>query len=331
MSTKEQSVPSPAAVAVLDDYQGVALQFADWRVLEGRANVTVFRDHQSDPAAIVERLKSFDVICVMRERTPLTREILSKLPRLRLICSTGQRNASIDMAAAAELGITVSRTGYSSSGALEVTWTLILGLLRHLPEEADNMRSGRWQTTVGTGLSGKTLGLLGLGSLGAGVAAVARAFDMRIIAWSQNLTDERAAEHGAIRVDKETLFSESDVLSVHLVLSKRSRGIVGAEDFARMKPSAYFINTSRGPLVDEAALIDVLQRRAIAGAAVDVYDHEPVDPSHPLRTLDNILSTAHIGFVTDRTYKEFYEDTVDNIIGWLDGTPRRVDAYKPKT
>lgn len=311
-------------IAILDDYQGVALKFADWTRLQGKANLTVFRDHITDPTALAERLRPFQILCVMRERTPLPASILAELPNLKLIITTGRRNASIDLAAALRLGITVSHTGYTSHGANEMTWALILGLLRHIPAEATAFREGGWQTTIGGDLCGKTIGLLGLGKLGAASAKVAQAFGMRVLAWSQNLTPQAAAEHGAQWVDKATLLRESDIVSVHLVLSARTRGILGAAELSLMKPTAYLINTSRGPLVDEAALVHALQNRLIAGAALDVYDTEPLPLGHPLRRLDNVLATSHLGFVTEETYKVFYLDTVENIEAWLKGEPKRI-------
>lgn len=309
----------PVKIAVLDDYQGVALRMADWSPLNGRAEITVFRDHLSDPDALVARLEPFDAVCMMRERTPLTRAIIERLPRLRLIASTGPRNASIDLDAASERGITVANTGYMSSGAIELTWALILSLVRHIPEEAASLRAGGWQVTVGDDLAGRTIGIVGLGRIGSVGARIAQAFGMNVIAWSSNLTPEKAAAAGARYVAKEELFRQADIVTVHLILSQRSRGIIGAAEFELMKPTAWFVNTSRGPLVDEAALIDVLIRKRIAGAALDVYDVEPLPPEHPFRTLPNVLATSHVGFVTRATYDVFYRDTVKNIVAWLDG------------
>ena len=311
-------------VAVLDDYQGVALQSADWSLLNGRANITVFRDHLSDSTALIGRLKPFNVLSVMRERTPMTRTIIEQLPNLKLIASTGSRNASIDLAAAAEHGITVCYTGYSSHGAIEMTWALILAMLRNVPAEFASVRKGQWQTSVGGDLSGKTIGVVGLGSIGTRIAKIAHAFGMNIVAWSQNLTHETAEKHGAHLVSKEELFRAADIVTIHLVLSARTKGIIGAPEFGRMKPTAYFVNTSRGPLVDEDALLRTLKSRAIAGAALDVYDSEPLPASHPFRSLDRLLVTPHIGFVTNETYRIFYSDTVENIAAWLGGTPIRV-------
>jgi phosphoglycerate dehydrogenase-like enzyme len=311
-------------VALLDDYQGVALQSADWSPLNGKADITVFRDHLSDSAALVERLKPFDVLSVMRERTPLTRAILEQLPNLRLISSTGFRNASIDLTAAKERGITVCHTGYSSHGAIEMTWALILAMLRNVPAEFASVQKGRWQISVGGDLEGKTIGIVGLGNIGARIAKIAHAFGMNILAWSQNLTRESAEKQGARLVSKEDLFRTADIVTIHLVLSSRTKGVIGATEFGLMKPTAYFVNTSRGPLVDEDALINALKSRAIAGIALDVYDSEPLPATHPFRSLDRLLVTPHIGFVTNETYRIFYRDTVENIVAWLRGTPVRV-------
>jgi phosphoglycerate dehydrogenase-like enzyme len=311
----------PVQVAILDDYQGVALQSADWSLLKGQANITVFRDHLSDSTTLVERLKPFDVLCVMRERTPLTRAILEQLPNLKLIASTAMRNASIDLAAAKDRGITVCHTGYTSHGAIELTWGLILAILRHIPAEFASVQRGEWQISVGGDLEGKTMGLVGLGNIGAKIAKIAHAFGMNILAWSQNLTREAAEKHGALLVSKEELFSGSDIVTIHLVLSPRTKGIVGKTEIGLMKPTAYLVNTSRGPVVDENALIEALKKQSIAGAALDVYDIEPLPASHPFRSLDRLLVTPHIGFVTNETYKIFYRDTVANIAGWLAGRP----------
>ena len=304
-------------IAVLDDYQQVSGAFADWSVLPASAEVIYFSDHINNQEAIIERLLPFDVVCVMRERTPLTREILTRLPKLRLIVSTGFRNASIDIKAAKELEIEVKHTGYVWSGAPELTWALLMAVARNIPQENSNLKSGNWQTTIGTDLSGKTIGIVGLGNIGAKIAAYAKVFDMKIIAWSENLTAEKADAAGATLVSKETLFRESDFISIHLVLSDRSRGIVSADDLRQMKPSAYLINTSRGPLVDEQALIEVLQQKRIAGAAIDVFSEEPLPADHPFRSLDNLLATPHIGYVTEDTYKVFYTDTVKAIQEWI--------------
>jgi phosphoglycerate dehydrogenase-like enzyme len=257
---------------ILDDYQNVALRLADWSGVRRHAEITVFNDHVADPSAVVERLRPFDVICVMRERTPLTREILQQLPNLKLIASTGPRNASIDTQTAADLGTAVTATGYDSTPTIEFTWALILASMRGIDREAASLRAGGWQTGLGSNLRGKSLGVVGLGNIGSEVARIGAAFGMKVIAWSQNLTEEKASAAGAALVDKQTLFREADVVTVHLVLSRRTRDLIGAPEFALMKPTARFVNTSRGPIVNEAALIEALQARRIAGAAVDVFD-----------------------------------------------------------
>ena len=305
-------------IAVLDDYQGVALKLADWSAVTARAQVVVFNDHLADDDAVVERLRPFDVVCVMRERTPLRRAVIERLPNLKLIASTAKRNASIDAEAAAERGITVVHTSYTSTPTIELTWALILASSRHIVSENESLRAGGWQRSVGDDLADKTLGIIGLGSIGSQVAKIGLAFGMQVIAWSQNLTREAAAAAGARLVSKEELLREADVISVHLVLSGRTRGLIGAPEFALMKPSARFVNTSRGPIVVEAALIDALAKGQIAGAALDVYDVEPLPPNHPYRRVDHLLATAHIGYVSRGLYERFYRDTVANIIAWLD-------------
>jgi phosphoglycerate dehydrogenase-like enzyme len=305
-------------IAVLDDYQAVALQSADWSVLHDRAEVDVFQNHLVDPDAVIERLLPFDVVCVMRERTPLPRNVIERLPNLKLIASTGSVNASIDVAAAGDHGIAVLHTGYRSDPTVEFTWALILASARNIVTESSSVRSGGWQQTVGADLRGKTLGVLGLGRIGSQVARIGSAFGMNPVAWSQNLTPENAKAAGATLVSKDQLFEQADILTIHLVLSSRTRGLAGAAELARMKPTARLINASRGPIVDEQALIGALKNRRIAGAAVDVFDIEPLPASHPFRTLDNVLATPHIGYVSDGLYQTFYEDTVSNIRKWLD-------------
>jgi phosphoglycerate dehydrogenase-like enzyme len=305
-------------IAVLDDYQNVALELADWSVLTGRAEITTFNDHIADPAALIDRLLPFDVICVMRERTPLPREIIERLPRLKLIASTGPGNASIDMAAASERGISVTATGYRSTPTIELTWALILASMRHIVSESNGVRAGGWQTTIGQELEGKVLGVVGLGRVGGQVARIGLAFGMKIIAWSQNMTPEIAATAGATMVPKSELFRQADIVTIHLVLSKRTRGLIGAAEFGVMKPAARLINTSRGPIVDEAALIAALQSRTIGGAALDVFDQEPLPAGHPFRSLDNVLATPHIGYVGEDLYRTFFQDVVASISAWLD-------------
>jgi phosphoglycerate dehydrogenase-like enzyme len=305
-------------IAVLDDYQNAALESADWSVLSGRADITVFQDHLDDTDAVIERLLPFDIICVMRERTPLPRNVVERLPNLKFVASTGPVNASIDVVAAADRGIVVSHTGYRSDPTIDLTWALILASARHIVAESNSLRSGGWQRTVGTELRGKTLGVLGLGRVGSEVARIGRAFGMDLIAWSQNMTPEAAQAAGAVLVSKDELFEQADILTIHLVLSGRTRSLVGAAELALMKPTARLINTSRGPIVDEQALISAVRNRQIAGAAIDVFDIEPLPASHPFRTLDNVLATPHIGYVAQGLYRTFYEDSVANIRKWLD-------------
>jgi phosphoglycerate dehydrogenase-like enzyme len=310
-------------IAVLDDYQNVALESADWSVLRDRADIAVFQNHLADPDAVIERLLPFDVVCVMRERTPLPRNVIERLPNLKLIVSTGSVNSSIDVAAANDHGIAVVHTGYRSDPTIEFTWALILASARHIVTESNSVRSGGWQQTVGTDLRGKTLGVLGLGRVGSQVARVGSAFGMNLIAWSQNMTPEAAKAAGAILVSKDQLFERADILTIHVVLSGRTRGLVGAAELERMKPTARLINASRGPIVEEQALISALKNKQIAGAAIDAFDIEPLPPSHPFRTLDNVLATPHIGYVSHGHYKTFYEDTVSNIRKWLDTAQMR--------
>ena len=308
----------PFGIAVLDDYQNAALSLADWSVLDPRATVTVFNDHLADSDAVVERLQPFDIVCVMRERTPMTRTIIERLPKLRMIASTGTQNASIDLKAAEERGVRVVHTGYTSTPTIELTWALILGSARNLVAENGSLRSGGWQQFIGDDMAGRTLGVLGLGNVGGPVAQIGKVFGMNVIAWSQNLTAERAAEVNAELVSKEELFKRADVVSVHVVLSDRTRGLVGAAELAIMKPTARLVNTSRGPIVVEADLIAALKAQKIAGAAIDVFDQEPLPLDHPFRTLGNVLATPHIGYVSRGLYTRFYQDTVENIRRWLD-------------
>ena len=306
-------------VAILDDYQNVALKLADWSAVRRHADITVFNDHLDDPTAVIDRLRPFDVVCVMRERTPLTRDILGQLPRLKLIASTGPRNASIDTEAAAARDIVVTATGYDSTPTIELTWSLILGSMRHLDREAASLRQGGWQTGVGANLRGKCLGVVGLGNIGREVARIGLAFGMNVIAWSQNLTKEMANAAGAALVDKQTLFRTADIVTIHLVLSRRTVGLVGASELALMKSTARLVNTSRGPIVDQTALIEALRERRIEGAAIDVFDVEPLPGGHPFRTRENVLATPHIGYVTEELYRTFYGDAAANIAAWLQG------------
>jgi phosphoglycerate dehydrogenase-like enzyme len=305
-------------IAVLDDYQNVALSMANWSVLDARATVTVFSDYLGEPDAVVARLQPFDIVCVMRERTPMTRAIIERLPKLRLIASTGTQNASIDLKAAEEHGARVVYTGYSSTPTIELTWALILASARNLVTENASLRGGGWQCLVGDDLAGRTLGVLGLGNIGSAVARIGGAFGMRVVAWSENLTAERAAEGGATLVTKDELLRQADIVTIHLVLSRRTRGLVGASEIALMKPTARLVNTSRGPIVVETDLLAALEEGKIAGAAIDVFDQEPLPPDHPFRSLPKLLATPHIGYVSRGLYERFYQDTVKNILQWLD-------------
>nr|WP_197739755.1 D-2-hydroxyacid dehydrogenase family protein [Mycolicibacterium sp. P1-18] len=304
-------------IAILDDYQDVALSMADWSGVERQAEVTVFADHLADQDDLVARLEPFDVVCVMRERTPLPREVIERLPRLRLIASTGPGNASVDYDAAAACDVAVTDTGYDATSTVELTWALIMASSRHLVDECGSVRSGGWQTTVGRQLSGQTLGILGLGNIGTEIARLGNAFGMNVVAWSQNLDSATAEAAGATLVSKEDLFRQSDTLSIHLKLSDRSRGLVGTDELAQMKPTAWLVNTSRGPIVDEAALVEALTIRSIGGAALDVFDTEPLPVDHPLRSLRNALVTPHVGYVEENLYRTFYGDVVASITEWL--------------
>jgi phosphoglycerate dehydrogenase-like enzyme len=311
-------------VALLDDYQGVALTMADWTTLPPDVQVEAFRDHLADEDALVQRLAGFDIVVAMRERTPFPRRVLESLPDLRLLITTGARNASIDVAAAKEQGVVVAGTRSFGAPTADLTWGLILGLVRQIPREDRTIREGGWQTGLGPGIEGKTLGVIGLGNLGSRVAIVGRAFGMEVIAWSQNLTADRAAEFGARLVTKDELLSQADVVTIHLVLSDRTRGLIGARELALMKPVAYLVNTSRGPIVDEVALIEALETQGIAGAGLDVYDVEPLPLDHPLRRLENTVLTPHIGYVSTENYRVYFRDVVEDIAAFIKGEPLRV-------
>ncbi|MBM3503554.1 MAG: D-2-hydroxyacid dehydrogenase family protein [Alphaproteobacteria bacterium] len=313
-----------ATLAIIDDYLDNALRIADWSRLQGRVAITVFTDHLHDEDAIVERLGGFDIICAQRERTPFPRSLLARLPRLKLLCSTSQRNFAIDVAAARELGKVVCGTDPPVGGTVDLTWGLIFALLRRIPQEDAALRAGRWQVHLGRSTRGLTMGVLGLGTIGSQVARIAHGFGMSVIAWSPNLTAARADAAGVHLVDKATLFAQADVLTLHLALSARTAGIVGATDLARMKRDAVLINTSRGPLVDEAALAAALHARQIAGAAIDTFSIEPLPQDHPLRRAPNTILTPHLGYVTEQGYRVFYGQTVENVAAFLDGRPIRV-------
>lgn len=304
-------------IAILDDYQSAALSMADWSAVERKAEITVFTDHVADHDELVARLEPFDAVCVMRERTPLPREIIERLPRLKLIASTGPGNASIDYAAAAEHDVVVTATGYNPTSTVELTWALIMASSRNLVGECNSVRSGGWQTSVGRELDGQVLGILGLGDIGSKIARIGTAFGMTVIAWSQNLDAAKAKAGRAALVSKDDLFRKSDTLSIHLKLSDRTRGLVGVDQLALMKPTSWLVNTSRGPIVDEAALIEALTNRSIGGAALDVFDTEPLPGDHPLRTLPNALATPHIGYVAENLYRTFFHDAAASITDWL--------------
>jgi D-3-phosphoglycerate dehydrogenase len=314
-------------VAILDDYNRAARTLADWAGVDARAAVDVIDRALAVPDEAAQVLAPYDVLCHLRERTAMPRALIERLPNLELVTVTGGKHRTLDMEAATERGIIISadapRRGVGS-GTAELTFGLILALARHIPREERRLRTGKWQSTMGITLAGRTLGLVGLGRVGKGVAAIARGFGMEVQAWSQNLTEARAAECGARLVTRDELFRTSDVVSLHLVLGERSRGVVGAHELALMKPTALLINTARGPLIDEAALLDTLRNRRIAGAGIDVYWQEPLRPDHPLLAMDNVVLTPHLGYVVDSSMRPFYEDTVENVIAWLDGKPIRV-------
>ena len=310
-------------IAVLDDWQSVASDVVDWSVLNSIGEVTFLHEFPADTASMVARLEAFDVICVMRERTIFDEALLSQLPHLKLLVTGGMRNAAIDAKTAGRLGIQVCGTESYKHAAPELTWALIMGVTRNLVDEANSLRSGQWQIGLGSDLHGKTLGILGLGSIGKWIARYGLAFGMKVIAWSENLTPEAAAESGVTYVSKQELFEQSDILSIHLVLSDRSRGLVSAEALGWMKPTSYLINTSRGPIVDEDALIETLQQRRIAGAALDVFAIEPLPAEHPFRALDNLLATPHVGYVTENNYRRFFSQMIEDIQAWDAGEPIR--------
>jgi phosphoglycerate dehydrogenase-like enzyme len=324
----EQSTRSEGIhrVAVLDDYQGVALEMADWSSLGESVEITVFRDHVSDPDALVRRLESFDIITAMRERTPFPRAVLERLPNLRLLVTSGPVNAAIDIDAARELGLIVSGTVGRNGipGTIELTWALILASARSLVREDALVRAGGWQRGVGTVLSGRTLGIVGLGNLGSRMIPVARAFGMEVTAWSKNLSKERAAELNVMALDREEFFRTADVVSVHLKFSPQSAGYIGRDELSLMKPSAFLVNTSRGPLVDEEALIEALESGSIAGAGLDVYNVEPLPLDHRLRSLPNVVLSPHMGYVTEQTYRDYFGGYVESIGSYLCGNPIRV-------
>lgn len=308
-------------IAILDDYQNVARKLADWDSLG--AELTVFTEPIGGSGEVVRKLAGYDVVVAMRERTKFPADVLRGLPDLKLLVSTGRRNAAIDVAAAQDAGIVVCGTGYLSHPTAEHTWALILAAARNLPAEERAVRDGKWQHSIGMGLHGKTLGLIGLGRLGSRVAEIGLVFGMNVIAWSQNLTAARAAEHGVTAVPRDDLLRSADVISIHLVLSRRTRGLLGPAELALVKPGAILVNTSRGPIVDEAALLEALHRGAFR-AALDVFDEEPLPADHPLRQAPNTVLTPHIGYVTDDLYQVFYRDAVEDIAAYQSGEPMRI-------
>jgi phosphoglycerate dehydrogenase-like enzyme len=311
-------------IAILDDWQGVALNAADWDSLGPEAEITVFKDPFPGETAVAEALQGFDAVVGMRERTPFPKSLIDALPDLKLLVTTGMRNLTFNLGAARAKGVVVSGTAMLDYPAAEHAVALILALFKKIPAEDRAMHEGGWQATVCEGMNGKTMGILGLGKLGEKVARVCLALDMNVVAWSQNLGRERSAEVGVGYVDKDTLFRDSDAISIHLVLSDRTRGLVGARELALMKPTAYLINTSRGPIVDEAALIDALKSGVIAGAGIDVYDIEPLPRDHALRGLDNAVLTGHTGYVVKELYEVAYGEAVEDIQAWMNGKPIRV-------
>jgi phosphoglycerate dehydrogenase-like enzyme len=311
-------------IALMDDYQQVAKGSADWSRLPAGCELKIFHDHVSDLDALTKRLADFDVAMALRERTAFPAKLLERLPRLKMIPTAGPRNASIDLEACTRLGIVVSHTAGGPDSTSELTWGLILSLLRHIPYEHHALRQGTWQTTVGTEVGGRTLGVIGLGHIGARVTKVGLAFGMKALAWSQNLTPEKATAAGAEYATLERLLRESDIVTIHTRLSDRTRGLLGATQLGWMKPSAVLINSSRGPIVDQAALVDALRTKRIAGAGLDVYDVEPLPKDNPLLKLDNVVMTPHLGYVTHDVYKGFYNQTLENILGYLSDKPLRM-------
>jgi len=312
-------------IAVLDDYQRNAESIANWSSLEPAAKTVFFHDNVSNLEQLVTRLEPFSVVVLIRERTRFGADLIGRLPNLKLIVTIGMANAAIDLAAAKALNILVSGTdGVDLEATPVLTWALILGITRNLYAEVASVRAGGWQVSIGTDLAGKTLGLLGLGKIGQVIARYATAFKMRVIAWSQNLTSDKAAQHGVERVEKDDLFRQADIVSIHLRLSDRTRNLVSEHELSLMKPAAYLVNSSRGPIVSEAALIAALQTGRIKGAALDVFEKEPLPANHPFRFLPNVLATPHIGYVTEKTYAQAFQQIVENIAAWLDGKPQRV-------
>jgi D-3-phosphoglycerate dehydrogenase len=313
--------------AILDDYQNVALRLGDWRRLADRIDIRVFTEAFATPGEAARALADFDIVCLMRERTPFPREMFAALPRLRLLVTSGMRNAAIDMAAARDHSVAVCGTGHVGAPTAALAIGLMLELTRRIGFENARMKAGEpWQITLGRDIEGWTLGVIGLGKLGTRVAAIAKALGMNVIAWSQNLTRERCEAAGIGFVSKEELLRAADIVSIHLILSERTRRLIGAADLALMKPTSYLINTARAAIVEEDALVEALRARRIAGAGLDVFGQEPLPRDHPLRALDNVVLTPHLGYVTEEGYRRFYADMVEAIAAWTDGAPIRVIA-----
>ncbi len=311
--------------AILDDYQRAALDLADWSQVTDRVSLTVFDEPFADAAAAAAALKAFDIVCAMRERTPFGADLLNALPRLKLLITSGARNASFDLEAARRRGIVVCGTGAAGNPTASLAIGLMLELTRKIGFENARMKSGApWQITLGEDVEGKTVGIVGLGRLGQRVAAIAKAMGMNVIAWSSNLTPQACDAAGVGYATRDELFATADIVTIHLVLGERTRGLIGGNDLRRMKPTSYLVNTARGPIVDEAALLGVLRDKSIAGAALDTFWQEPLPPDHPLRTLDNVVLTPHLGYVTRENYRRYYGDMVADISAWLDGAPVRV-------
>lgn len=311
-------------LAIIDDFEEVALDLADWDSLGPDLEIDVYKDHLDKEDDLIERLLPYDLLLIMRERTPFPKSLIQGLSNLKLLVTTGPRNHAIALDACSENGIVVCGTDSSKLAAAELSWALIMATLRRIPHLDRTTRTGHWGSGIGSGLSGKVLGVLGLGHIGTRITRVARAFDMEVIAWSQNMTSDMAAEAGAVRVEKDELFASADIITIHLVLSRRTQALVGAREIGLMKPTAYIFNTSRGPIIEEKALIDALRQGRIAGAGLDVFETEPLPPEHPLLKLDNVVLTPHIGYVTRENFQTFYVQAVEDIAAWLSGKPIRV-------
>ena len=311
-------------VAILDDYQGVAQEFADWSKLNQTCEVKVFREPFEDEAQAIENLKDFEAFLIMRERTPISKKLIDSCPNLKFIATSGMRNLAIDFEHTKKKGIVVSGTDINKNPTAELTWGILLNLARNLRQESENMYQGYWQTTVGVELKGKTLGIIGLGKLGCQIAKIAKAFEMNVVAWSENLKIAHATENGVFALTKEELLEQSDFVTIHYVLSERSKNLLKYEDICKMKKTAFLINTSRGPIINEEDLVRALQEEKIAGAGIDVYEKEPLPEDHKLRFLPNAFLTPHIGYVTQENYIKFYSQMAEDLQAFIDGAPIRV-------